>query len=324
MDVLTALRNFERLTGKPVTVLDDEIQDYAVTVQELISGKVQAGPFLLTELADILSKDFGLAIDPLEAATEWDFLYRMMEESAAFRQYCRAAHENPMIQMNELDNETLERIFDLLQLDKSNQVVDVGCGNGCLAEWISDRSGAHVTGIDISPYAIRSALVRTQAKRDRLAFRVGDINQLQAALSGISGIDTILALETLYASDNLHRTIGELKTRLPAEGQMLFIANQHLSQPETQSYQLQPEQTDIARAIKSLGLTLRVFDLTQNKRRYLESSLGLLVRYKAAFEREGRRDFWAARIIYDQKMLKRVQEGLTRRFLYHISMAAGK
>jgi SAM-dependent methyltransferase len=321
---MTALRNFERLTGKPVTALDGEIQDYAVTVQELISDKVQASQFLLTELADILMKDYGLVIDPLEAAPEWDFLYRMMEESPAFRQYCRAAHENPMIQMNELDNETLERICDLLQLGQSNRVVDLGCGNGCLAEWISDRSGAHVTGIDISPYAVRSALARTQAKRERLTFRVGDINHLQAALSGISGIDTILALETLYASDYLHRTIGELKARLPAQGQMLFIANQHIEQPEAESYRLQPEQTDIARAIKSQGLSLKVFDLTQNKLRYLERSIALLEQYKAMFEREGRRDFWAARIVYDRKMLKRVQGGLTRRFLYHVRMAESK
>ena len=324
MDIMAALRDFEQLTGFPVTVMDGEIQDYSVTVEELLSGRVKASQFLLSELADILSREFGLAIDPLEAAPEWDFLYRMMEESPIFRQYCQAAHENPMVQMNELDNETLERIFDFLQLDKSIQVIVVGCGNGSLAEWISDRSGAHVTGIDISPYAIRSAIARTQAKRDYLAFQVGDINQLQAALNGISGIDTILALETLYASDNLHRTIGELKTLLPAEGQMLFIANQHIEQPETQSYRLHPEQTDIALAIKSLGLALKVIDLTQNKLRYLEGSIALLEQYKAAFIEEGQRDFWAGRIIYDRKMLKRVQGGLTRRFLYHVKKVEGK
>ncbi len=317
MDAMTALRNFELMTGKPVMVLDSEIQDYAVTVQELLDGKVHANQFLLGELSDIFTRKFGLAIDPPEAGPEWDFLYRMMDESPAFRQYCRAAHENPMIQMNELDNETLERIFELLRLNKANRAVDIGCGNGGLAEWISDRSGAQITGIDISPYAIRSALIRTQSKRERLEFRVGDINQLRAALSGISGIDTFLALETLYASDNLQKTIGELKRQLPTKGQILFIANQHIEQPETQSYRLQLEQTDIAVAIKSLGLSLQVFDLTPNKLRYLEGSLALLEQYETTFEREGRRDFWAARIIYDRKMLKRAQDGLTRRFLYY-------
>jgi len=318
MDVLSALRDFERLTGKPATVLDDGIQDYAVTVQDLLSGKVQASQFLTGELADILTREYGLKIDPPEAEPEWDFLYRMMETSPAFRQYCQAAHANPMIQINEMDNETLELIFELLRLDSSSQVIDVGCGNGYIAECISDRSGAHVSGIDISPYAIQSANERTKAKRERLDFHVGNINQLPAALSGISGIDTILVLETLFASDNLQRTIGELGAILPAGGQMLFIANQHIEQPETQSYRLQPEQTDIAEAVKKSGLPLKVFDITANKVRYLESSIALLEQAKTAFIAEGQRDFWAARILYDRKMLKRVRGGLTRRFLYHV------
>ena len=106
--------------------------------------------------------------------------------------------------------------------------------------------------------------------------------------------------------------------QLPAGGQMLFIANQHIEQPETQSYRLQPEQTDIAEAVKKSGLPLKVFDITANKVRYLESSIALLEQAKTAFIAEGQRDFWAARILYDQKMLKRAQRGLTRRFLYHV------
>ena len=324
MDVMTALRNFEQLTGKPVTVLDSKIRDYAVAVEELLSGKARASQFLIGELADILTRDFGLAIDPPEAAPEWDFLYQMMDESPAFRQYCQIAHANPMIQINEMDNETLELMIDLLRPDSSSRVVDVGCGIGYIAEWFSDRSGAHVTGIDISPYAIQSANDRTRDKQERLAFRAGNINRLQTAFSGISGIDTIFVLETLFASDNLHRTIGELNAFLPADGQMLFIANQHIEQPETQSYRLHPEQTDIALAIKSLGLPLKVIDLTQNKLRYLEGSIALLEQYKAAFIEEGQRDFWAGRILYDRKMLKRVQGGLTRRFLYHVKKVEGK
>ncbi len=211
MDFLSALRDFEQLTGKPATVLDGEIQDYAVTVQDLLSGKVQASQFLTGELADILTRDFGLKINPPEAASEWDFLYRMMETNPAFREYCQSAHANTMIQINEMDNETLETMFDLLRLDSSRRVLDLGCGNGYIAECISDRSGAQVTGIDISPYAIQSASERTKAKRGQLAFRVGDINQLQVALSDITGIDTILVLETLFASTNLQRTIGRIE-----------------------------------------------------------------------------------------------------------------
>jgi hypothetical protein len=115
-----------------------------------------------------------------------------------------------------------------------------------------------------------------------------------------------------------------LNAFLPADGQMLFIANQHIEQPETQSYRLQPEETDVALAVKNVGLPLQAFDITSNKVRFLEGSIALLEQYKAAFIEEGQRDFWAGRIIYDRKMLKRVQGGLTRRFLYHVKKVEGK
>ena len=96
MDVLTALKNFERLTGKPVAILDDQVHEYNVTAQEITDGKVQPSRFLIADLADILSKQFKIEITPFDEESEWDFLYRMMEESQAFRVYCQEAHENPL------------------------------------------------------------------------------------------------------------------------------------------------------------------------------------------------------------------------------------
>lgn len=319
MDVLTAVQNFEQLTGKPVAVLDDEICEYGVTASEIADGRIQPSQFLLVDLADILSKDFKLAIDPLDEAPEWDFLYRMMEESLAFRRYCQEAHESPLIQINELDHDTLERMLSLLQLGQTNTVIDIGCGNGYLTEFISDKTQARIMGIDVSPYAIQLAAERTKNKRDRLVFRVGNINSIRNVLAGYPNVDTIIALEVLYASSYLQRTIRELAASLPEKGQMLFIANQHIEQRDIQAHRLLPDKTDIALAIKGLGLPLKVYDLTQNKLRFLERSISLLQQYRVVFEQEDSRDFWASRIIYDRKMLRRVQEGLTRRFLYYVS-----
>jgi SAM-dependent methyltransferase len=319
MDVLTAVKNFERLTGIPVAILDDEIREYGVTAKDIAEGRIQPGRFLLVDLADILSKDFKLAIDPLDEASEWGYLYRMMEESPAFRRYCQEAHESTLIQINELDNDTVERMLSLLKLSQTNTAMDIGCGNGYLTEFISDRTQAHILGIDVSPYAIQLASERTKNKRDRLVFRVGDINRFRSAYSDYPNMDTIIALEVLYASSNLQRTIQELAASLPEKGQMLFIANQHIEQGDAQAHRLSPDMTDIALAIQGLGLPLKVYDLTQNKLRFLERSISLLEQYRATFEQEGSRDFWAGRIIYDRKMLRRVQEGLTRRFLYYVS-----
>jgi len=137
--------------------------------------------------------------------------------------------------------------------------------NGYLTEFISDRTQACIVGVDVSPYAIQLATARTRNKRDRLVFRVGNINCIRNALSGTPNVDTIIALEVLYASNNLQRTIRELAALLPEKGQMLFIANQHIDQRDTQGHRLLPNQTDITLAITGLDLPLKVYDLTQNE-----------------------------------------------------------
>ena len=54
-----------------------------------------------------------------------------------------------------------------------SRVLDVGCGNGKIAEYISDLTQASVTGIDYVPEAISHAQERTAEKRGRLSFIFG-------------------------------------------------------------------------------------------------------------------------------------------------------
>ena len=152
-----------------------------------------------------------------------------------------------------MNHAKISLILEYRTRSQGKNICDVGCGNGYLTEFISDRTQAHTVGIDVSPYAIQLATERTKNKRDRLVFRVGNINSLRNALSDHSNVETIIALEVMYASDNLPRTIWEFATLWPENGQMLFIANQHIEQRDTQGHRLLPDQTDIALAIKGLG-----------------------------------------------------------------------
>jgi 2-polyprenyl-3-methyl-5-hydroxy-6-metoxy-1,4-benzoquinol methylase len=58
------------------------------------------------------------------------------------------------------------------RIDKSEQVVDVGCGIGFLAHDIAEKSGAHVYGIDISRENIKTA--RKKFSHERVKYVVGD------------------------------------------------------------------------------------------------------------------------------------------------------
>jgi ubiquinone/menaquinone biosynthesis C-methylase UbiE len=83
---------------------------------------------------------------------------------------------------------------------RGDRVLDLGCGNGGIAEYISDMTGARDTGVNFLPEAIRRALERTAAKRLRLAFCEGDIRELDFPASSFNAL---VAIDTLYFTEQV-------------------------------------------------------------------------------------------------------------------------
>ncbi len=74
-----------------------------------------------------------------------------------------------------------ELMVEYSSIDSSSRVLDVGCGNGATATWLSRASGAHVTGIDLSGVRIENAvesLDRVPELAGRLAFEKASATEL--------------------------------------------------------------------------------------------------------------------------------------------------
>lgn len=88
------------------------------------------------------------------------------------------------------------RSIDLLGLKPGARVLEAGCGLGRDAEAIADLVGPDgmVTGTDLSHELISKALLRTEAKRDRVNFKVADIYDLpyHAATFDAARVDRVL------------------------------------------------------------------------------------------------------------------------------------
>lgn len=95
------------------------------------------------DFADNLPMTSTLNADPAELAKFSDLAHRWWDMDGEFR---------PLHQINPL---RLEWISSLCPL-KGQQVLDVGCGGGILADAMA-RSGAQVTGIDLATKALRVA-----------------------------------------------------------------------------------------------------------------------------------------------------------------------
>ena len=76
----------------------------------------------------------------------------------------------------------LDEYLDAIGIDDAVAVVDFGCGTGVASRRIASRPdfSAHVTGIDRSPFLIRTAtrLANEQNLAGRIDFRVGDTQSL--------------------------------------------------------------------------------------------------------------------------------------------------
>ena len=151
----------------------------------------------------------------------YESFFAAVEHSEAHHSFCERVFGRDLGQHGFADLEQLELLIEVTGLGSGQHVLDVGCGNGMIAEYLSDRTGAHVTGLDYIPLAIRPAKARTgPAKSDRLAFIVGDINALELPREAF---DLVLSIDTIYFSEDYDATIRELKTALRPGGRMAIF-----------------------------------------------------------------------------------------------------
>lgn len=123
--------------------------------------------------------------------------YAATATSEAHHIFCERVFGHDLCQHGFADKNQLELLLQVLQLQPAHRVLEVGCGNGMITEFLSDYTGAHFTGLDNNALAVHQAQKRTAAKSERLTFLVGDINQLDLPPETF---DVILAIDSVYCN----------------------------------------------------------------------------------------------------------------------------
>jgi ubiquinone/menaquinone biosynthesis C-methylase UbiE len=98
---------------------------------------------------------------------------------------------------------------------RGGKLLDLGCHGGYLSNEIARVSGAHVTGIDISPDAIHYA----KQRHANLHFVTGDIQQTLPFPD--SSFDTVTAFDVLEHIPRVEQTVREVYRVLKNKG--LFV-----------------------------------------------------------------------------------------------------
>jgi CheY-like chemotaxis protein/SAM-dependent methyltransferase len=245
--------------------------------------------------------------------------FAAVEHSHAHAKLCEYAYGKNLAQHGFVTMEQLKALIQVTGMNASSRPIDLGCGNGMIAEYLSDKTGAHITGLDNVASAIALADERTFAKRNRLDFCVGDLNQpdFPHAL-----FDLLLSLDTIYFSDHYAETIQRWRALVRPGGQMAIFYS-HGANPQTpketfRRETLPPTKTPLANALNACGLDFQTWDFTQQDYELAQRKKEILEQLKAKFEAEGNLFLYENRLGETLGVLDAIESGMHARYLYRV------
>ncbi len=261
--------------------------------------------------------------DDMDMKDFYTAFYSATEHSPAHHVFCERLFGMDLCQHGFADLAQLQLLLDVTGLGSQQHALDLGCGSGLITEYLSDRTGAHLTGLDYIPEAIRQAQERTRMKSDRLGFIIGDINHLELASNAF---DVIFSIDTIYFSVNYPATIKHLKAALKPGGQMAFLYS-YGREPwvpidEFPKEKLPPGKTPLAEALAANELAFRTWELTQPDYELAQRRKQILAELKPQFEAEGALFIYENRLGDANGVSKAIEQGLHARYLYRAQPGA--
>ncbi len=244
--------------------------------------------------------------------------YAAVARSRANAVYCERLSGRNLCQHDFTEMSHLDRLIEVSGMGAGQRVLDMGCGNGFIAEYLSDVTGAHVTGIDFIPDAIRQAQERTRDKVDRLDFRVGDMARLDFPPASF---DIIVSIDTLYFTP-IVETVRAMKTLLKPGGQVAIFYSQGREPwvpPETfPTDSTLPDATPLALALQASDLPYETLDFTTDDYQHALRKRAIAEELRAEFEAEGNLFLYENHHGEAVGVAAAIEEGNHRRYLYHV------
>jgi ubiquinone/menaquinone biosynthesis C-methylase UbiE len=282
--------------------------------KDLISGS-ESG-YYLTESGRPLARSYRE-----ERPDDFWYYYQQFYEKAhishAHTRFCEQVYGMDLCQEGLMDMESIHDLIDRLKLKPGQRLLDLGCGAGGISEYISDQTGAHVTGLDSSASAISTARARTENKHSQLKFIEADLNTLD--LEPLS-YDAAISIDTIYWVNDTYDSLKRIVRSLKPGGQ-LFISIVHILEYCDSPEELEIDKTYVALALDKLQLDYQSVDRTESFLGFWPRVKKTMLELKQDFDREGNG------LIYqhwikdaDAEFLPAIQSNDLRRYLYHVQV----
>jgi len=251
----------------------------------------------------------------------YDQFYAAIAASPAYAEFCRRAYGMDLGQHGFADMAQVDALIAASGLAAGRRGLDLGCGDGRMAEFIADVTGAHMTGLDNSERAIQHAQARTAGRADRLAFVVGDMAHLADAFPPAS-FDALISVDTLYFVDTPDFPLEDMLALLKPGGRLVALYT-HAADPQTpipvfRRETLPPDRTPFGVALRKRGLLYDVQDFTAADRAFQQRMRQAIEEVRPALEAEGHLFLYDSRRAEADGTLAAHAAGCAARYLYRV------
>ena len=243
--------------------------------------------------------------------------YPAAQASKAHSELCVRVFGKDLTQDGQADMNSLRDLIACLNIGKDDKVLDLGCGAGGISEYVSDETGAHITGLDYATSAIDVAMRRTQGKRDRLTFIQGDMNALEFPKHCF---DKVISVDTIYWVANIDDALASIVRLVKPGGRLgIFIANSPLTDDSASAYE--PRGTWVAKSLEKMGLDFDAHDYTENFLPLWPKMKEVVMDLHDDFVAEGNEVIFDSFMLdADEDYLPALQAGKLRRYLYIVNV----
>ncbi len=236
---------------------------------------------LLTEQGDALAARLRKERPPI-----WYWYrsyYIRTHQSAAHARFCEQVFGMNLCQDGFSDIKQIDRLIEIAGISHNDRVLDLGCGNGMISEYLSDRTGAVVHGIDYIPDAIEQADRRTEPKRGRLSFRVGNLDQID---DSEGAFDLVVSIDSMYMPTDLVSTVRQVKRVLRPAGAIAVFYTYFAQGGQAGRAPSEQSETDLTRAFVANQLEYLVFDFSKENYELMQRKHRVAESLREEYERE--------------------------------------
>ena len=229
-------------------------------------------------------------------------------KSKAYFDFCEEVYGYRMALFNMMDREQLDFLFQSIAPAPADTILDLGCGNGSILNWLNRQSGCKGIGIDQLDRAL------FDSSNPAIDYRKGDMEEIQTYEIHP---DITISIDSLYFCKQPDAMLRYLYKN-SRKGMYLFYS-QYLFKKGTEPRELlQSDGTWLARTLKRNRIPYTTIDFSENERKLYDRTLDALRAYRHAFEQEGNLDLLEQKIQEDLLGKQLYEEGRASRYLYRI------